>query len=62
MTVTRRMLEKADTLKDMNLPAGTLVMLIKRNDEFLIPNGSLRLHKGDKLLLISEGKKGEEDC
>ena len=57
MTVTRRMLEKADTLKDMNLPIGTLVMLIKRDDEFLIPNGSLRLHEGDKLLLISENKK-----
>lgn len=57
MTVTRRMLEEADTLKDMNLPAGTLVMLIKRDDEFLIPNGSLRLHEGDKLLLISENKK-----
>ena len=57
MTVTRRMLEKADTLKDMNLPTGTLVMLIKRDDEFLIPNGSLRLHEGDKLLLISENKK-----
>ena len=57
MTVTRRMLEKADTLKDMNLPPGTLVMLIKRDDEFLIPNGSLRLHEGDKLLLISENKK-----
>ena len=57
MTVTRRMLEEADTLKDMNLPPGTLVMLIKRDDEFLIPNGSLRLHEGDKLLLISENKK-----
>ena len=57
MTVTRRMLEEADTLKDMNLPAGTLVMLIKRDDEFFIPNGSLRLHEGDKLLLISENKK-----
>ena len=57
MTVTHRMLEKADTLKDMNLPTGTLVMLIKRDDEFLIPNGSLRLHEGDKLLLISENKK-----
>ena len=41
----------------MNLPTGTLVMLIKRDDEFLIPNGSLRLHEGDKLLLISENKK-----
>lgn len=57
MTVTAEMLEEADTLRDMNLPTGTLVMIVKRNDEFLIPNGTLRLHEGDKLLLISEGKK-----
>ena len=57
MTVTREMLEEADTLKDMNLPKGTLVMIVKRGDEFLIPNGTLKLHTGDKLLLISEKSK-----
>lgn len=57
VTVTLEMLEKADTLKEMNLPKGTLVMLVKRGDEFLIPNGSLRLCEGDKLLFISETKK-----
>lgn len=51
------MLEEADTLKDMNLPKGTLVMIVKRGDEFLIPNGTLKLHEGDKLLLISENPK-----
>lgn len=59
MTVTRAMLEEADTLKDMNLPKGTLVMIVKRGDEFLIPNGTLKLHEGDKLLLISEKSKEE---
>ncbi|MFK2297088.1 hypothetical protein ACIXMM_00995 [Bacteroides fragilis] len=29
-------------------------MIVKRGDEFLIPNGTLKLHVGDKLLLISE--------
>ena len=51
------MIEKADTLKEMNLPKGTLVMIVKRGDEFLIPNGSLKLHVDDKLLLISEKKE-----
>ena len=59
MTITREMLEEADTLKDMNLPKGTLVMIVKRGDEFLIPNGTLKLHEGDKLLLISEKSKEE---
>ena len=57
MTVTQEMLDEADTLKDMDLPKGTLVMLVKREGEFLIPNGTLKLHAGDKLLLISEGEK-----
>lgn len=51
------MLDQADTLKDMNLPKGTLVMIVKRGDEYLIPNGTLKLHAGDKLLLISENSK-----
>ena len=59
MTITTEMLNEADTLKDMNLPKGTLVMIVKRGDEFLIPNGTLKLHVGDKLLLISEKNKKE---
>lgn len=62
MTITQEMLEEAETLKDMNLPQGTLVMIVKRGSEFLIPNGTLKLHRGDKLLLISEkSKEGELD-
>ena len=57
MTVTPEILVQGDTLKDMNLPQGTLVMIVKRGDEYLIPNGSLKLHVGDKLLLISEKSK-----
>ena len=57
ITVTETMAQRSPTLKDMNLPKGTLVMIVKRGEEFLIPNGTLRLHDGDKLLLISEKKK-----
>lgn len=59
LTVTQEFLEVGDTLKDISLPQGTLVMIVKRGQEFLIPNGSLKLHVGDKLLLISE--KGKEE-
>lgn len=59
MTVTVDMLEKADMLKDMQLPKGSLVMLVKRGDEFLVPNGTLELHAGDKLLLISEREEND---
>lgn len=59
LLVTQEMLSEADTLRDMNLPQGTLVMIVKRENEFLIPNGTLKLRAGDKLLLISE-KRAEK--
>ncbi|MBQ7966348.1 MAG: potassium/proton antiporter [Bacteroidaceae bacterium] len=57
ITVTPAMIADGDTLKDMILPQGTLVMIVKRGTEFLVPNGSLHLQVGDKLLLISESSK-----
>ena len=54
MTITDEMLEMEDTLKEINLPKGTLVMIIKRGTEYIIPNGTLKLCSEDKLLLISE--------
>lgn len=57
ITVTPAMISDGDTLKDMSLPQGTLVMIVKRGTEFLVPNGSLHLQVGDKLLLISESSK-----
>lgn len=56
MTVTPEMLNEADTLQGMNLPKGTLVMMVKRGERILVPNGTLKLEAGDKLLLISEKK------
>ena len=54
MTVTEEMLINGSQLADMKLPKGTLVMIIKRGDEYIVPNGTVSLHIGDKLLLISE--------
>lgn len=57
ITLTEEMLAKGDRLMDMNLPKGTLVMLVKRGNEFMIPNGTIQLHAGDKLLIISENRE-----
>ena len=57
VTLSAEDLLDGNRLADMNLPAGTLVMLVKRGNEFMIPNGSLELHAGDKLLVISENRK-----
>ncbi len=53
ITLTEEMLAKGKRLADMNLPKGTLVMIIKRGEEFIVPNGTMELKAGDQLLLIS---------
>lgn len=59
VTLTPEMLEDGNRLMDMNIAPGTLVMLVKRGKEFMIPNGRMELKVGDKLLYISENKKEE---
>ena len=61
ITVNDAMLKHGNTLKYMSVPQGTLVMLVKRGKQFLIPNGSLVLHIDDVLLLISEQEKAISD-
>ena len=60
VTLTAEMLENGNRLMDMNISKGTLVMLVKRGSEFMIPNGRMELKVGDKLLYISENKRVEE--
>lgn len=51
--ITEKMLELGNKLADMNLPKGVLVIMIKRGDQYIIPNGDVEILVGDKLLLIS---------
>jgi len=52
--LTDRMLEKGNTLELMTIPDKTLVMMIKRDMDFLIPNGQMELMEHDILLVIAE--------
>lgn len=56
ITLTAGMLQNGNRLPDLHLPKGTMVMLVKRGDQFIVPNGKTELKEGDKLLLISENK------
>ena len=49
ITLTDEMLTHGNRLKDMNIPKGTLVMLVKRGNEFIIPNGQVELQTGTSL-------------
>lgn len=52
--VTDLLLAKGNTLKDLTIPPRTLVIMVRRGDDFFIPTGSSELQLGDQLLVISD--------
>ncbi|MBR3123487.1 MAG: potassium/proton antiporter, partial [Prevotella sp.] len=56
LTLTEASLANGKLLKDMSFPKGMLVMMVKRGNSFIVPNGQLELEVGDILLTI-EGQK-----
>lgn len=57
LTLTEKHLADGNTLREMQLPAGSLVMMIRRGSRYIVPNGTRRLHPGDTLLIIKEEKE-----
>ena len=41
------------TLVELNLPTDSLIVLISRNGEFIMPNGNTEIHALDKLLVLA---------
>ena len=56
-TVTEDDLADGDTLRDLHLPHGIRVMMVRRDGRFLVPHGSMPLQPGDHLVIIM----GESD-
>jgi cell volume regulation protein A len=50
--VSENELLDGETLRDLNLPHGIRVMMVKRDGHFLVPHGSMILQPGDHLLII----------
>lgn len=44
--------EAGKTLRDMRLPHGIRVIMVKRGDRFLVPHGSMVVEEGDHLLIV----------
>lgn len=57
MTLSEADLASGSHLSDMHFPEGTLVMMVKRGNSFIVPNGRLELRKGDVLLTIESDEK-----
>ena len=54
MEVTERILEKGNTPRELQIPPHTLIVMVRRGDDFFIPTGSSELQIGDQLLVISD--------
>lgn len=52
--VNELMLRSGNTLKEITLPDNTLVMMVCRDGDYFVPQGSVELLQGDKLLVISD--------
>ena len=50
--VTEDDLVGGPTLRDMHLPHGIRVMMVRRGGKFLVPHGSMQLKVGDNLVII----------
>ena len=45
-------LEGGDTLRDLHLPHGIRVVMVRRGPKYLVPHGSMKLIQGDRLVII----------
>jgi len=60
VTVTDDMLNAGCQIKNLSLPEGILIIMVKRDNKYLVPNGSLKLHPDDKLLVIAQSDVVQE--
>lgn len=52
--VTEDMLAVGTQLKDMSIPPQTLVIMVRRGEDFFIPTGISNMQVGDQLLIITD--------
>ena len=60
-TVTEKMLSIGTRMMDFRLPEKTLVIMVKRGDNYFVPTGKTQLHIGDQLMLLSDNQ-AELEC
>lgn len=50
--VAQEDLEGGETLRDLHLPHGIRVVMVRRGPKYIVPHGSLKLMVGDRLVII----------
>ena len=57
VVLTQDMLTNGNLLSQMDIPKGTLVMMVKRGKTILVPNGQLPMEEGDILLCLTNSEE-----
>ena len=52
--VTEKLLETGNTLREISLPPRTLIIMVRRGEDFFVPTGASELEVGDQLLVIRD--------
>jgi potassium/hydrogen antiporter len=52
--ITDEVLRHGNTLMDLAMPEKTLVIMVKRGENFFVPTGKTLLKKGDRLMVLSD--------
>lgn len=55
--ITEETLQYGKNLIEMPLPDKTLVVMVKRGEQYFVPTGQTELYAGDKLLVISDNEE-----
>ena len=56
-TVTEETLAQGNCMMDFRLPEKTLIIMVKRGDNYFVPTGKTPLHLGDRLMLLSDNEE-----
>lgn len=59
--VKKNMLKNGGLLMDMELPGQTLVVMIKRDNQYFVPRGNTKLEVGDSMLVITDNEEAMQD-
>ncbi len=59
--ITDAILAHGSTLMDLRLPEKTLAIMVKRGDNYFVPNGKTVLRQGDRLMVLSDNQQALDD-
>lgn len=52
--VTEKTLSRGNTPRELNIPPRTLIVMVRRGEDFFVPTGASELQVGDQMLVISD--------